>query len=137
MPLGSHHLEKICQKNHFIRVVKINMKRWKITIDEWTLSCILNFFEEGHNWWMKCYKGLFTDVHRCKMQKWWMKLSLGVVQPEKCEEVQKWCRNEWMCVTWQEKSPTADLKKWSPMYPSLRSISTLTNRIIFFQKIIK
>jgi hypothetical protein len=50
----------------------------KITIDEWTLSCILKFFEEGYNWWMKCYKGLFTDVHSCKMQKWWMKLSLGL-----------------------------------------------------------
>lgn len=113
----------------------------KITIDEWTLSCILKFFEEGHNSWMKCYKGLFTDVHRCKMQKWWMKLSLGLfnlknVKSCKSDAEMNECASAGLFkLTWQENSPTADLKKKkSPMYRSLRSISTLTNRIIIFQK---
>jgi hypothetical protein len=112
----------------------------KITIDEWTLSCILKFFEEGHNWWMKGYKGLFTDVQRCKMQKWWMKLSLRLfnlknVKRCKSDAGMNECASPGLFKqTWQEKSPTDDLKKKTPMYRSIRSISTLTNWIIIFQK---
>jgi len=85
----------------------------------------LKFFEEGHNWWMKCYKGLFTDVlHRCKMQKWWMKLSLRLFKTWKMWRVAK-VMLEWMNVhqqgysnwTDKKKSPTADLKKKTPNVP--------------------
>jgi hypothetical protein len=67
----------------------------KVTIDEWNVI-----------------KGLFTDVHRCKMQKWWMKLSINrVVEPEKSAEVQKWCWMEWMNVCHHGYSNWPDKKR--------------------------
>jgi hypothetical protein len=72
----------------------------------------LKFFEEGHNWWMKCYKGLFTDVlHRCKMQKWWMKLSLRLfnlknVKSCKSDAGMNECASAGLFkLNWQEKEP--------------------------------